>query len=237
MEITKQQAQINRSLAIARGEKTYQGRPCKNGHEGVKLTVGRSCIECKLNRERSDREKQRRKEYNSIPENQVIRSERNKRYRARPEIAAYIKERNREFRARPETKERSREYFHREDKLFKTLARTARARARLNGIDSEITEQDLTKLWDEQKGLCYYDGTPMDKISGHGVTNKNPNKVSIDRLDSSKGYVLGNVVLCKFKYNKAKMDTPEKEFAELCQAMAHYSAIKRNLELFESALA
>lgn len=35
-----------RSEALARGEKTYQGAPCKHWHSGVRYTIGGNCVPC-----------------------------------------------------------------------------------------------------------------------------------------------------------------------------------------------
>ena len=37
----------NRQKAIAAGEKTYHGRPCKHGHETLRHTSDRHCVICK----------------------------------------------------------------------------------------------------------------------------------------------------------------------------------------------
>lgn len=37
---------MERALAIDCGLKTYKGYPCKNGHEGIRKTHNRQCVEC-----------------------------------------------------------------------------------------------------------------------------------------------------------------------------------------------
>jgi hypothetical protein len=59
----------------------------------------------------------------------------------------------------------------------------------------DIDVQYLKQLWEQQSGICALTGIPMQKIGE--TTNKNI-MASLDRKDSSKGYVKGNVqfVVC-----------------------------------------
>lgn len=50
-----------------------------------------------------------------------------------------------------------------------------------------------------------------------GATSRKGNTVSVDRLDSSKGYTLENVVLCCAAINRMKMDMTVDEFRRWCQ--------------------
>lgn len=53
-----------------------------------------------------------------------------------------------------------------------------------------LNTDDISSLWDGQRGLCYYSGIPM-------VLKTNTEwKCSVERLDPDEGYVPGNVVLC-----------------------------------------
>jgi hypothetical protein len=70
-------------------------------------------------------------------------------------------------------------------------------------------------LWDEQAGLCHYTGLPM-KLSRDNTKSS----VSIDRLDSNKGYVEGNVVLCRADVNIMKGNMSITEFKELVSILA-----------------
>jgi hypothetical protein len=45
MSITKDEARSNRDAAKKAGEKTYVGRPCRKGHDGLRY-VSSGCVEC-----------------------------------------------------------------------------------------------------------------------------------------------------------------------------------------------
>ena len=47
--------------------------------------------------------------------------------------------------------------------------------------------------------------------------------VSLDRLDSSKGYIPGNVVLCRAIVNIMKSDLSEAEFSQTILALAPWA--------------
>ena len=56
-----------------------------------------------------------------------------------------------------------------------------------NHQQSEITTEYLIELWEKQRGRCYYLDIPLNTCGDW--------KVSIERLDESKGYTKDNVVL------------------------------------------
>lgn len=58
-------------------------------------------------------------------------------------------------------------------------------------IDFDLTYEFLIGLFDKQNGLCYYTGYPM-KLGG----SIDFDTMSLDRVDSNKGYIIGNVVFC-----------------------------------------
>ena len=78
-----------------------------------------------------------------------------------------------------------------------------------------ITHEYLIDLWKSQHAKCAYSGRDMIynySKKDYNYLNYNPEKVSIDRIDSSKGYIIGNIVLCCAMANSIKMDLPIEEF-------------------------
>ena len=51
----------------------------------------------------------------------------------------------------------------------------------------------------------------------------NPNSCTIDRIDSNKGYVEGNIQLITWKANCLKQHLDNEEFIEFCKDVAHYN--------------
>lgn len=95
-----------------------------------------------------------------------------------------------------------------DDNMLQYRLNSASSRSARKGIDFEITIEHLEMLWADCLGLCHYTGKPM-------VLAKDCKRdsVSIDRLDSRRGYVAGNVVLCRSLCNTMKSDMSEAEFA------------------------
>jgi hypothetical protein len=59
-------------------------------------------------------------------------------------------------------------------------------------------------LWEKQKGICPYTGLKM-VLQGNQLKNTDlPNTTSVDRIDSSKGYVEENVELVCISVNLSK---------------------------------
>ena len=80
--------------------------------------------------------------------------------------------------------------------------------AKRRNLEFEISIEFIYELWKKQKGLCFYTNIPMKYIA----FNKDPFQVSIDRIDSSKGYTIDNVVLCCQAINYLKNDYTLEEF-------------------------
>lgn len=78
-------------------------------------------------------------------------------------------------------------------------------------------------LYDAQQGLCALSGVPMTHVAGQGRIATN---ISIDRIDSNKGYEEGNIQLVCCAVNIAKSSWSQDEFIELCRKIVDYN--KRN---------
>lgn len=56
--------------------------------------------------------------------------------------------------------------------------------------------------------------------------HKNPTNVSVDRIDSTKGYVRDNVQLTQAVVNIAKSDMPDDLFLALCHDVHYWQSQK-----------
>jgi hypothetical protein len=76
----------------------------------------------------------------------------------------------------------------------------------------------LMELLERQDGKCALSGRPMLTTTHRDECPEeercNPNKLSIDRIDSLKGYIEGNVQLVRWRANSMKMDTTFAEYKE-----------------------
>jgi hypothetical protein len=85
---------------------------------------------------------------------------------------------------------------NRSNRKFRTEKRNKRGKRPADfWTESCIAFEFLMELWKEQNGRCAITGIEMTHLAGEGRTQTN---VSIDRIDSSIGYVEGNIQLvCK----------------------------------------
>lgn len=86
--------------------------------------------------------------------------------------------------------------------------------AQRKGREWSVTPEYLWSLWEQQEGKCALSGLSLR----HGTD------ASIDRIDSSRGYVEGNVQWVHQKINRMKTDFDEHEFLSLCKSVADFSA-------------
>lgn len=91
------------------------------------------------------------------------------------------------------------------EELLKSAKRRGKQKERYN---CSITLEELKEIYIKQSGKCYISGRKMKTDVG------SPDRVSIDRIDSSKGYTKDNVGLACIQINIMKLDIPLELFAE-----------------------
>jgi len=79
-----------------------------------------------------------------------------------------------------------------------------------------ISLDELEELWDTQSGTCAITGWPLTYTLGKGTI---PTNCSIDRIDSSKSYIPGNIQLVCRAANVSKSDMSMTLFLDLCRSV------------------
>ena len=79
-----------------------------------------------------------------------------------------------------------------------------------------INIEDLNDLWTSQNGKCAISGVSMTAIAGQGIIDTN---ISIDRIDSSKGYTKDNIQLVCRMVNHMKSNRDQKVLFDWCKAI------------------
>ena len=103
------------------------------------------------------------------------------------------------------------------------LVAAAKNRALKTGVDFDITFDDVYPS--VLSGLCPKTGLHFD-LAPHAALRRHPLAPSIDRIDSSKGYVRGNVqIVCNW-YNLAKHELSETEVLAFCRAVVDTASKK-----------
>lgn len=97
-----------------------------------------------------------------------------------------------------------------------TVEKNAKARK----IDFSVSIEYLYELYKEQNGKC--------ALSGLKIFHKKKQMdtfatASLDRIDSSKGYIVGNVQWIHKTINQMKWNSSQEEFIEFCKAVAAHN--------------
>ena len=83
----------------------------------------------------------------------------------------------------------------------------------------DLTLQDIVDQWKKQKGICVYSGVQLTLVQKD--TGWTHSTASLDRIDSSIGYVVGNVQWVHKRINTMKNDMSEHEFIVWCQRVVN----------------
>lgn len=109
-------------------------------------------------------------------------------------------------------------------------------------IEVTITIEDAWNLFLKQNRKCsltgcdlsmyihdsYYTYTPKDASRSKGRRSKGT--ASLDRIDSAKGYTLGNVQWVHKDINKMKLDHSQEQFVKLCRLVVSHAEMQDNVQ-------
>lgn len=101
-------------------------------------------------------------------------------------------------------------------------------RAKRRRLDFKINIEYAWELFVKQKGRCAISGLPI-KFWKKNSSNedKKEQTASLDRIDSSKGYVNDNIQWIHKHVNTIKMDFTQQDFIELCKTITLYQETKQ----------
>jgi hypothetical protein len=116
-------------------------------------------------------------------------------------------------------------------KALAAALRKASGRARSRGREVSVSVADLERMYRLQRGRCALTGMPLGLARNPTGGARNPWTLSIDRIDSTAGYIAGNVHLVTTMANVAKAEFSMSDFRKMCLAVAeHYAPSPVNLE-------
>lgn len=104
-------------------------------------------------------------------------------------------------------------HWYRVIKALSECCTNSKKRADKFEWDYNLTLKYLAELWIDQNGRCDATGIIMSPDSGY-VDDKNPYKISTDRIHNCGGYTKGNVRLLTHWANNAKSTWPKPIFDE-----------------------
>ncbi len=106
----------------------------------------------------------------------------------------------------------------------------ARCRYRAGKHENGMTLKYLASLWEKQAGICPYTGLNLilpDDTNGWR-DGKNIRNASLDRIDSGKGYVEGNVQFVALPINTAKGEFSNGDFCEMLDSIVRFRSQNLN---------
>ena len=111
------------------------------------------------------------------------------------------------FRHTPEGKlwHQNYEKERRKNKPEYYLWKAAKKRAREKNLDFNIEPSDIII-----PNFCPYLG--IEIVSAFGMGKRLPGSPSLDRIDSTQGYIKGNIIVCSWRANFLKSDATLQEF-------------------------
>jgi hypothetical protein len=112
---------------------------------------------------------------------------------------------------------RHRDRFQKYTETFNGRYRTWKAHANHRKIKWELSKEDLEPL----PRICYYTGIELN------LKMNDRHLISLDRLDSNKGYTKDNVVFCCGFINRMKSDLSVEQFISTCEAILNHFGKKR----------
>jgi len=95
---------------------------------------------------------------------------------------------------------------------LKFVLKDARQHAKVRSREFNLTVDDLKEILNYQNNQCVFTGLEFS----------DQNIISLDRIDSDKGYNKDNVQLVTVRANKMKSDMTDEEFIYYCELIASH---------------
>ena len=104
---------------------------------------------------------------------------------------------------------------------LRTIVAGCKSRANRKNLECDITIEFILYLLEKQKGRCAVTNVILEPTAAINRNGYKPNTVSVDRIDSLKGYTKDNVRLVTTIYNTAKNMWTDNDVLEMCKELCH----------------
>ncbi|OKH44021.1 hypothetical protein NIES2101_29200 [Calothrix sp. HK-06] len=114
---------------------------------------------------------------------------------------------------------------------FRFHLKVMRKSAKHRNQECSVTLSDLKVLWEKQNGICPYTGWSFINLPSTTECESTPltiNRASVDRIDSAKGYTLGNIQFVAVIANFAKNAFEEEELINFCHDVYQYKILGKS---------
>ena len=122
------------------------------------------------------------------------------------------KEYMKEYESRPEVKKRMKEYKKNWGQSFVGKLSIVKSRSKKKNLEFNLTIEYLESIY-PKNNMCPLLNIPLDWKSSY----KHPSTPSLDRIDSSKGYIKGNVQWVSWRANQLMSNATPYELLMLAQ--------------------
>jgi hypothetical protein len=104
---------------------------------------------------------------------------------------------------------------------FREYLKLIKRRTRERHEKLTLTLEDIKQQWERQNGTCPFTGWQLEipRTTNWAESPISPRRASIDRIDSSVGYVPGNIRFVSVMANYCKNHFPDEEVLEFCRAV------------------
>ena len=175
----------SRQIAKAFGDATYYGTPCRHGHVGKRYVYNKSCVDCK-----NEKKKNRKTLFSSLFVGPPKR-------RGRRRGSLY------HVRVVRQKSKNTKEKFVPVTEKEKWIVRNRNSKTSSAGGSRRRTALSVELYKELTVDFCPLLGVPLqyEKFEGNRCPD---NYATLDRIDSSKGYEEGNVIVISFRANSLK---------------------------------
>ena len=93
------------------------------------------------------------------------------------------------------------------------------------GKDFNLLVEDLKDQWDRQGGICPYTGWALKNMSTTNYSHQlplTPDRASLDRIDSTRGYIKGNIQFVSVMAQYAKHKFGEQQLFDFCKQVVKH---------------
>ena len=91
-------------------------------------------------------------------------------------------------------------------------------RIKYRSKEVDLSLEDMLEIWNKQSGICIYSKVKLEKCNNRNVNNP-IYSMSLDRIDSSKGYIKDNIQFISIAMNHMKNSMTHEQTLELIEIL------------------
>jgi hypothetical protein len=111
------------------------------------------------------------------------------------------------------------------ENTLRTVVWQARNRSKKKGLDFDLTDEYMLNLLKSQNNKCSATGLQLESSQANTKKYKSPYTVSLDRIDSSKGYTKDNIQIVCVMFNEMKNIYSIEQVTLLCKSYILHNKI------------